>query len=114
MEEITGNWKKHFDYRFIAAEDFETSVKLTIKAAGIDEAFNGKSKDKVVVLSFEQTDKMMVLNKTNAKAISKLAGTTLVEKWKGLAITLTKARVSAFGQTVDAIRVYIPISSNQS
>ena len=115
MEPIQGNWKKNFDYRFIAAEDFEgKTIELTIKAVGIDEAFNGKSKDKVVVLAFNETDKMMVLNKTNAKTISKMAGSALVENWKGLKIKLHPAPVSAFGQTVQAIRVVVDLKANQS
>ena len=114
MNEITGNWKKNFDYRFIAAEDFETEIKLTIKAVGIDEAFNGKSKDKVLVLSFNETEKMMVLNKTNAKTITRLVGTPLVEKWKGLQIKLHPETVSAFGAQVKAIRVSVDIKANQA
>ena len=105
-KEITGSWKKNFDYRFISGEDLiEKDVTLTIKAVGIDEAFNGHKQEDVVVISFEETEKMMVLNKTNAKTITKRTGTVNVEDWKGFQLRLTCETVSAFGQQVLAIRV---------
>ena len=105
-KELTGSWKKNFDYRFISGEDLlEKDVTLTIKAVGIDEAFNGHSKEDVVVVSFDETEKLMVLNKTNAKFITKRTGTVNVEEWKGFKIRLTCETVSAFGQQVLAVRV---------
>ena len=105
-KELTGNWKKNFSYRFIAGEDLlKDDVTLTIKAVGIDEAFNGHSKEDVVVITFEETEKMIVLNRTNAKAITKRTGSVNVEDWKGFKITLTCERVAAFGKQVFAVRV---------
>jgi hypothetical protein len=103
---ITGNWRKNFDYRYISAEDIlDGNVTITIKEIGIDEAFNGKTKEDVVAIAFEETDKLMVLNKTNAKTMTKLFNTPKVEKWIGQKITLTATKVQAFGQTVSAIRI---------
>lgn len=105
-KEITGNWKKNFDYRFISGEDLlNADATLTIKAVGIDEAFNGKSKDDVVVVEFEETEKMIVLNKTNAKMLTKRTQSVNVEDWKGYKVTLYCDTVSAFGQQVFAVRI---------
>lgn len=115
MQEITGNWKKSFDYRFLAGEDLDgKTITLTIKAVGQDEAFNGKTKDKVVCLSFVETDKMIVLNRTNAKTITRNLGTPIVEKWKGQQIRVRPETIAAFGQQVTAIRVVLDIKSNQA
>ena len=104
-KEITGSWKKYHDYRFIAGEDLTKDVQLTIKAVGIDEAFNGKTKEDVMVLGFVETDKMVVLNKTNAKILQKITGSQLVEEWKGHQVTLTAKTVNAFGQQMLAVRI---------
>lgn len=115
MQEITGNWKKQYDYRFLSGEDLDgKTITLTIKAVGKDSAFNGKTKEDVVVLSFVETDKMIVLNRTNAKTITRNAGTPIVEKWKGLQIKVRPETVAAFGQQVEAIRVVLDIKANQA
>ena len=103
---ITGNWKKFFDYRFISGEDLlDKDATLTIKEIGIDEAFNGKTKEDVVCVSFEETDKMLVLNRTNAKHLTLMFGTPSVDNWIGNKITLTCQTVQAFGQSVLAVRI---------
>jgi hypothetical protein len=45
------------------------------------------------------------LNKTNAKTIATVAGSNYIEDWPGTNIQLYIAKVKAFGQTVDALRV---------
>lgn len=49
--------------------------------------------------------KPMVCNATNAKMIAKLTGSNFIEDWAGKQILLTVAKVRAFGDTHDAIRV---------
>lgn len=49
--------------------------------------------------------KPMILNATNQKAIQKALGTPYIEDWKGKSVTLYVAKVKAFGETVDALRV---------
>ena len=105
--ELTGSWKKNFDYRFIAGEDLTKDVQLTIKAVGMDEAFNGKQKEDVVVVSFVETDKMMVLNKTNAIACADLFGDES-DAWQGQAIELFSTKTSFSGRMVPCIRVRAP------
>ena len=116
--ETKTHWKKHFDYRFVSAEELKGETTLTIKNVIQDEAFSGKyEKDKdgkripimepVTVLKFENAEKGMVLNKTNAKAISTTLKSPFLEDWVGKQITIYPTKVSAFGQEVDAIRVKI-------
>ena len=49
--------------------------------------------------------KPMICNTTNAKAITKAHGTPYIEEWAGKSITIYVAKVKAFGDTVDALRV---------
>jgi len=48
----------------------------------------------------------MILNRTNAKAIEKVANSGLVEDWVGVGVTLyVEKGVKAFGDVVDALRI---------
>ena len=49
--------------------------------------------------------KPMILNVTNQKAIAKALGTPYIEQWYGKTVTLYVAKVRAFGETVEALRV---------
>jgi len=105
METSKTHWKKSFDYRFISAEELPKDMAVTIEAIEQDEAFNGREKEKVTVIKFKGAKKGMILNKTNAKKISEVLSSPFIEDWIGKEITLTTAKVSAFGSTVDAIRI---------
>lgn len=107
MKQLTGHFKKHFDYRFLASDELTQDVVVKIKSITKDQAFNGREKEDVVVIHFEGKKKGIIINKTNAKRITKIAGSPNMEDWIGVEITLTNERVSAYGATMDAIRVKV-------
>lgn len=47
----------------------------------------------------------MIVNSTNAKAITLAVGSPYIEDWTGKKITLYVAKIKAFGEQVDALRV---------
>lgn len=63
-----------------------------------------KEEDRKPVLSFADTTKKLILNKTNWKSINVCHGPDS-ELWKGKKIALVLVSVDAFGETKDAIRV---------
>jgi hypothetical protein len=63
--------------------------------------------DNKPVLYFNDKQKGMVLNKTNAATIANLYGDD-TDEWRGEQITLFSAMVSFQGKTVPAIRVKPP------
>lgn len=65
---------------------------------------NGDKKEEAMVVEFKH-NKPMICNSTNAKSITKALGSPYVEDWSGKHITLYVAKVRAFGETVDALRV---------
>ena len=86
MTQLTGSWKKHVDFKYLAGEDFiNKTVNMTVSGSIKDEAYNQKSRrnEPVVVLHFEGTDKGIILNKTNARAIELLMGTDKIDEWVG-------------------------------
>lgn len=52
----------------------------------------------------------MILNKTNCKAIEKMYKTPNIEEWVDKQIQIGVARINAFGETTDCLRVraFIP------
>lgn len=88
-ETLDGTWQKYIDHRFLAGEDFENKVvKLTVKSVTQTEAFdpNSKKNKVVTVVYFEETDKGIILNLTNSRAISSLTGTNVLKEWVGKVI----------------------------
>ena len=102
------HWKKFFDYRFISAEELDgKEVILTIAGVTTDEVYSqsARAKEKKAALKFKETDKMVILNATNARAITTILGTPQVENWTGKRICLYPVAIQAFGQNVEAIRI---------
>lgn len=102
------HWKKLNNPDYLGAYALEPGedMALTIKKAG-QEAFTGTSgkKEEGLLIHFMEDVKPMICNATNAKTISKLAGSPYVEDWGNVRIALFSQEVSAFGETVDALRV---------
>lgn len=102
------HWKKlnNPDYLGAYALNPDEDMTLTIARAG-KESFTGTSgkKEEGLLIYFSEPVKPMICNATNAKTITKVAGSPYVEDWKGTRISLYSQEVSAFGETVDALRV---------
>jgi hypothetical protein len=102
------HFKKFFNYKFISAEELDgKEVILTIKGIHKDEAYSQKkqAKESVPALEFKETEKMIILNVTNARKISEILGSPQVENWTGKRICLYPVAIQAFGQNVEAIRI---------
>lgn len=107
--ETKTHWKKAFNPEYIGAysfapdeakkivkiKDFNTSVKITGEA--------GREEERPVI--YFEKEKPMILNRTNAKAITTALGSPYYEDWIGKAIEIYVAPVKAFGSLVDAVRV---------
>ena len=105
MEQFRDNWRKAYDFRFLSAEDLDKDVTVEIEDVVIDEVKSSHGNETVMALKFKGAKKMLVVNKTNARTISSIVGSPKTSDWIGHTITLTVVNVSAFGQTVPALRV---------
>lgn len=101
------HWKQNFNYSFTGAYELQPGEErtLTIKETKKEEVANTNGgKELCFVAYFSESNKPMILNKTNCKTISKLYG-PFVENWIGKRITIKAETVKAFGEVVDALRV---------
>ncbi len=96
-----------FPSRYLKAADFqEGSEPLSIVEVFKDQVrmVNGSLTEKFIV-RFKETEKELILNKTNAKAIAKDLGEPKAVNWAGSTIVLKPTTCEAFGEIVDCIRV---------
>ena len=111
MEDKVTHWKKLTNPHYIGAHDLQPGqeLKITIESIGngVIKAFDRKSvkEEQCVVAHIKGAHKPLILNKTNMKIISKVLDTPYIEEWAGKSIIIYSAKVKAFGDIVDAIRV---------
>ena len=103
------HWKKLNNPDYLGAYALEPGedMILTIKSAGEETYVGnaGKKETGLLIHFVEKEAKPMICNATNAKTITKVAGSPYVEDWKGAKIALFATEVNAFGDTVEALRV---------
>lgn len=107
MSKLT-HWKKLKNNNYIGAYFLEPDkdIILTIKDVRKETIIgtDGKKEEGTVVIFYENV-KPLILNSTNAKTISKLYDTAYVENWQGKKIQLYSARIKAFGEFLEALRI---------
>ena len=110
MTETLTHWKKTRNLEYLgtwALQPGEEPV-LTITAAGVEKVVgaDGKKEECLVIrYKGDVGPSKMIVNSTNAKAISSIADSPFLEEWPGTRIQVYSEKVSAFGSVVDAIRV---------
>jgi hypothetical protein len=99
------NMNDAFPSKYLKASDLpeEGSETYTIEGVEIEEI--GMDKERKPVLHFKETNKGFVLNKTNAKTISRVLNSEDFDDWNGHSINLYRCEVEFQGDMVEAIRV---------
>ncbi len=102
------HWKKNFNYEYMGSYSLPDGkdVTMTIVKTATEKVTgaNGKKED-CFVCYFKEAEKPMILNRTNAKTISKIYGTPYVEDWIGKRVTIGIDIVNAFGEQTEALRI---------
>lgn len=104
------HWKKLTNPNYIGAHDLQPGqeVKITIKSVSKEPVKGADGKEEMCVVAQLQgtaTGKPMILNKTNMKIIAKVLDTPYIEEWSGKSVIIYGAKVKAFGEVVEALRV---------
>jgi hypothetical protein len=96
------NINEAYPSRYLKASDLDgKNVTVSIKSAELEEF----DQERKIVLGFANTEKLMVLNKTNARDIAKLLHSEETDDWVGKHITLCPREVECKGTMVLALRV---------
>lgn len=102
------HWKKLTNPNYIGAHDLQPGQEVVITLRSIaNEMVKGPDgkEEQCVVAQIDGAKKPMILNKTNLKIIAKVLDTPYVEEWSGCKVKIYVAKVKAFGEMVDALRV---------
>lgn len=109
MPETKTHWKTIANPDYIGAYALQPGEEkiLTIKSCSKElvTGDKGAKKECLVVHFVEGENRPMIVNRTNAKTISKLYKSSFIEDWRGKKIQVYATKVDAFGDTVDALRV---------
>ena len=99
---------KSFNSNYIGGWTFADGDKVfTIKDVREQLVRNEKNQsgEEKLCVFFEEIDKPMVLNSTNNDTITSVVGSSLFDDWIGKKILIGTAKVRAFGDVWDAVRV---------
>jgi hypothetical protein len=101
-----------FPSRYLKASDIpldqdgnSTTLVLTIKDVRVETLGQGPDADQKPVLYFRETDKGLVVNKTNAKTLTELFKTDDTDEWIGKRVGLFVMEVQFQSDLVPSIRV---------
>jgi hypothetical protein len=104
------HWKvlQHPDYiGAYALMKGDTNIELNVKIESVRREIvtgpDGK-KEECTIMTIPP-HKPMILNATNQKNLTKAISSPFIEDWGGKVVTLYVAKVKAFGDTVDALRI---------
>jgi hypothetical protein len=101
------NLSEMFPSKFLKASDIDQDYEVTIVEVSTDTVGQGDQAEEKFIVHFEQFDKGIVLNKTNAGLIAAQHGED-TDGWIGKKIVLTVEDVAYQGKIVPAIRVRRP------
>lgn len=112
------HWKKLTNPDYLGAYAFERGEEKVGTIRDVRQEMvpgaDGKKELCTIVYFGEKDLKPLILNRTNAKMITKLYKTGFIDEWIGKQITMVVRDVRAFGETVEAIRIKneIPAKKN--
>ena len=101
------HWKKTMNPNYLGAYALEPNQDLVVTITDVktEQVMNADGRNEECLVAHLKDQKPLIVNKTNAKAIAKVAGSNYIEDWKGKQIALYISNVKAFGELVEAIRV---------
>lgn len=106
MESLT-HWKKLTNPDYIGAYSLLPGEErtVTIENVGRQKVKGTDGKETECTVAKLKGEKPFILNRTNCKTITKVAGTPYIEKWAGIKVIIYAENVKAFGDVVEALRI---------
>jgi len=104
--ETQTHWKQFCNLDYIGGYSLngkDLNVKIT--SIGQEQVVGDKGKKEMCLVAHLEGNKPFIINRTNAKMISKLVGSPFVENWVGKSITLFTSTTSVAGETVECLRI---------
>ena len=113
------HWKKMVNMDYLGTYSLDDGKDMTLTIEYVRQEVvtgaNGR-KEQCMVAHFKDNVKPMILNRTNAKTITKVTGSPYIEDWAGKRITLYADTTRFGGDIVECLRVrpYEPPAAQRS
>ncbi len=92
--------------KYLAAADLDgRDITVTIDSVELESIGQGQNKESKLVITMKGKDKSFVVNKTNAKTITKVLGTDETDDWVGQKIIIGPREVEFQGEMIWSLRV---------
>lgn len=114
MEHKT-HWKKLVNPEYIGAYSLEDGKDLTVSIEKVIREMvtgDGGKKEECTV-AYLVGHKPLILNRTNAKTITKIYNSPYIEDWSGKKITLYATTTRVAGETVECLRIRPTVSKEE-
>lgn len=99
------NINSAFPSKYLKAADAETDLTLTITKVKVETIGQGTKAEQKPVIYFQEVEKGMVCNKTNAKLIANIVKSEDTDDWTGKKIRLIATEVEYQGELMMSLRV---------
>ncbi|UCD06959.1 MAG: hypothetical protein JSW41_03940 [Candidatus Aenigmatarchaeota archaeon] len=100
---MTGTVDDYYPSDWLKSEDIRENTELTVTKVEPKKV----GEDTRLVMSFEEIDKSLVLNKTNANRMVEITGTKSYSEWSGEVVTLYTILTTYKKEEVKAIRIKV-------
>jgi hypothetical protein len=108
MENKKTHWRKYDNPNYLGAYslmDGQTrDLKATIEKV-VNETVKNERGDDNCRVAYLKGQKPMILNTTNSKILERNFGTPYIEDWAGKQITIYVAKIKAFGDEMECLRI---------
>ena len=100
------HWKQYINLDYIGAYALD-GKDLTVKIISVaqEQVTGPNGKQEMCMVAKLEGQKSLILNRTNAKTITKLYNSPFVEDWSGKYITLYPTTTRFGGETVECLRI---------
>lgn len=105
MEQEKTHWKKLVNPVYLAFCDLTGDLNVKIVSVGREMVKGQNGKQEECTVARLDGQKPFIVNRTNAKVISRLLKSPYIEDWVGKTITLFQTYTSVAGEQVECLRV---------
>ena len=107
METKKTHWKQLINVEYIGAYSLENGADkaITIEKVVRELVKGTGGKKEECTVAYLRGEKPFIVNRTNAKMITKLVGSPYIEDWAGRTVTVYATTTQVAGDTVECLRV---------
>lgn len=101
------HWKKLTNPNYIGAYSLQPGEERTVEISKVvrEKVKGDGGKEEECTVAYLTGEKPFILNSTNCKTLTRVFGTPFIEQWAGQRCTIYAAKIKAFGEEMEALRV---------